>query len=68
MWRRVARLHSPSLPRRPFRCSGLLPATIGGTLGSPPVSIDAAAAVQRGLKNELQRRLGDLLDQFKRAQ
>ena len=46
----------------------VLPATIGGTLGSPRVSIDAAAAVQRGLKNELQRRLGDLLDQFKRAQ
>jgi hypothetical protein len=46
----------------------VLPATIGGTLEAPRINIDAAAAVQRGLRNELQRRLGDLLDQFKRAQ
>jgi len=46
----------------------VLPAIIGGTLGAPRINIDAAAAVQRGLRNELQRRLGDLLDQFKRAQ
>src|SRR4051812_1521870 len=46
----------------------VLPATIGGTLDSPRISIDAAAAVQRGLRNELERRLGDLLDKFKNAQ
>ena len=39
----------------------VLPATIGGTLNEPRVSIDAAETIQRGLKNELQRRLGDLL-------
>ena len=44
----------------------VLPATIGGTLSSPRISIDAAAAVQRGLRNEIQRRLGDLLDQFRK--
>lgn len=44
----------------------VLPATIGGTLSAPRISIDAAAAVQRGLRNEIQRRLGDLLDQFKK--
>jgi uncharacterized protein involved in outer membrane biogenesis len=42
----------------------VLPAVIGGTLESPRVSIDAAAAIKRGVGNELQRRLGDL---FKRA-
>lgn len=46
----------------------VLPATVGGTLSGPRINIDAAAAAQRGLRNELQRRLGDLLDQFKRAQ
>jgi uncharacterized protein involved in outer membrane biogenesis len=45
----------------------VLPATIGGTLDRPRIAIDAAAAVQRGLKNEIQRRLGGLLDKFKRA-
>ncbi len=39
----------------------VLPATIGGTLNEPRVSIDAAETIQRGLKNELQRRLGDFL-------
>jgi hypothetical protein len=39
----------------------LLPATIGGTLDTPRVSIDAAAAVRRGLRNEVQRRLKDIL-------
>jgi uncharacterized protein involved in outer membrane biogenesis len=42
----------------------VLPATIGGTLDAPRLSIDAAAAVKRGLKNEIQRRLGGLLDQL----
>jgi hypothetical protein len=39
----------------------LLPATINGTLGAPRVSIDAAAAVRRGLRNEVQRRLKGIL-------
>ncbi len=39
----------------------LLPATIGGTLDAPRVSIDAAAAVRRGLRNEVQRRLKNVL-------
>jgi uncharacterized protein involved in outer membrane biogenesis len=43
----------------------VLPASIGGTLDRPRITIDAAAAVQRGLRNEVQRRLGGLLDRFK---
>jgi len=39
----------------------LLPATIGGTLDAPRVSIDAAAAARRGLRNEVQRRLQGIL-------
>jgi hypothetical protein len=46
----------------------VLPATIGGTLGSPRLGIDARAAVGRGLRNELQRRLGGLLDGLKTPQ
>jgi AsmA protein len=38
----------------------VLPAAIGGTLEAPRVSIDAAAAIKRGIGNELRRRLGDL--------
>jgi uncharacterized protein involved in outer membrane biogenesis len=45
----------------------VLPANLGGTLNQPRITIDAAAAVQRGLRNEIQRRLGGILDQFKRA-
>jgi hypothetical protein len=44
----------------------VLPAIIGGTLDQPRVSIDAAAAVQRGIRNEVERRLKGLLDRFKR--
>lgn len=43
----------------------VLPARIGGTLGSPRITIDAVAAARRGLKNEIQRRLGDILDRFR---
>jgi hypothetical protein len=43
----------------------VLPATIRGTLGAPKLSIDAGAAVQRGLKNEVERRLKNLLDRFR---
>ncbi len=42
----------------------VLPARIGGRLGEPQLRIDAAAAVGRGLRNEVQRRLGGLLDRF----
>lgn len=43
----------------------VLPATIGGSLAQPSVMIDAAAAVQRGLRNEVERRLKGFLDRFK---
>ncbi|HEY1308761.1 MAG TPA: AsmA-like C-terminal region-containing protein [Vicinamibacterales bacterium] len=43
----------------------VLPARIGGTLSGPHLSIDAAAALQRGLRNEVQRRLQDLLGGIK---
>jgi hypothetical protein len=42
----------------------VLPARIGGTLSSPRLSIDAAAAVKRGLRNEIQRRLEGVLGGF----
>ncbi len=43
----------------------VLPATIGGTLPRPRVMIDAAAALKRGIQNELQRRLKGLFDRIK---
>ena len=43
----------------------LLPVTLGGTLAEPRVLIDATAALQRGLRNEAQRRLRGILDRFK---
>ena len=39
----------------------ILPATIGGTLEAPSVSIDTAAAARRALGNEIQRRATDFL-------
>ena len=39
----------------------VLPMVVGGSLSSPHVTIDAGAAVQRGLRNEVQRRLKDIL-------
>ena len=39
----------------------VLPATIGGTLEAPSVSIDTAAAARRALGNEIQRRATDFL-------
>ena len=44
----------------------VLPATIGGRLGAPRLSIDAAAALNRGLRNEVERRLKGLLDRLGR--
>ncbi len=42
----------------------VLPANLAGTLDAPRVTIDAAAAVKRGLKNEVGERLKGLLDRF----
>jgi hypothetical protein len=42
----------------------VLPANLGGTLDSPRVTIDAAAAAKRGLRNEVEQRLKGLLDRF----
>lgn len=38
----------------------VLPGVIGGTMASPRFTIDAGAAVRRGLRNEVQRRLKDI--------
>lgn len=45
----------------------VLPASLSGTLSAPRLSIDAAAAVKRGLKNEVEERLKGLLDRFRPA-
>lgn len=42
----------------------VLPASVGGTLQSPRVTIDTAAALKRGLRNEVEGRLKGLLDKF----
>ena len=42
----------------------VLPARIGGTIAAPRVTIDAAAAAKRGLRNEVQRRLKGILGAF----
>jgi hypothetical protein len=39
----------------------VLPAVIGGTVAAPRVTIDAGAAARRGLRNEVQRRLKNIL-------
>jgi hypothetical protein len=39
----------------------VLPAAVSGSTARPRVSIDAAAATRRGLRNEVQRRLGGIL-------
>jgi hypothetical protein len=46
----------------------VLPARIGGTLAAPRLTIDAAAAVKRGLRNEVERRLNDLLGGFRKQE
>ena len=43
----------------------VLPAVLGGTLDKPRVTIDAAAAAKRGLRNEVERRLKGVFDRFK---
>ncbi len=40
----------------------VVPARVGGSVASPRLTIDAAAAAGRGLRNEVQRRLKGLLD------
>jgi hypothetical protein len=42
----------------------VLPANLAGTLENPRVTIDAAAAMKRGLRNEVGSRLKGLLDRF----
>jgi uncharacterized protein involved in outer membrane biogenesis len=42
----------------------VLPALVGGSLESPRVTIDAAAALKRGLRNEVEGRLKGLLDRL----
>ena len=44
----------------------VLPARIGGTIAAPRLTIDAAAAAKRGLRNEVERRLKGLLEGFGR--
>ena len=44
----------------------VLPASIGGTLAMPRLTIDAAAAARRGLRNEIERRMKGLLEGFGR--
>lgn len=44
----------------------VLPASIGGTLAMPRLTIDAAAAARRGLRNEIERRLKGLFEGFGR--
>jgi uncharacterized protein involved in outer membrane biogenesis len=44
----------------------VLPAALGGTLGAPRLTIDAAAAARRGLRNEVERRLKGVLEGFGR--
>ena len=43
----------------------VLPVALGGTLSAPSVTIDTAAALQRGLRNEAGRRLKGILDRFR---
>jgi uncharacterized protein involved in outer membrane biogenesis len=44
----------------------VLPAVVGGTLSGPRLTIDAQAALKRGLRNEVERRMKDLLGGFGR--
>ena len=44
----------------------VLPASIGGTLPAPRLTIDAGAAVKRGLRNEIERRMKDLFEEVGR--
>jgi uncharacterized protein involved in outer membrane biogenesis len=44
----------------------VLPAKVSGTIDAPGVTIDAAAAAKRGLRNEVQRRLKGILEGFGR--
>jgi hypothetical protein len=42
----------------------VLPARLGGTISAPRLTIDAAAAAKRGLRNEAERRLKGILGGF----
>ena len=43
----------------------VLPVVLGGTLSAPSVTIDAAAALERGLRNEFERRLKGIFERFR---
>jgi len=43
----------------------VLPALVGGTVSQPQVRIDAAAAIRRGIRNEVEQQLKGLLDRLK---
>lgn len=43
----------------------VLPVVLSGTMNEPRVTIDAAAALQRGVRNEAERRLRGILDRFR---
>ena len=44
----------------------VLPARFGGTIAAPRLTIDAAAATKRGLRNEVERRMKGFLEGFGR--
>lgn len=44
----------------------VLPVKVGGTLGMPRVAIDTAAALKRGVRNEVEDRVKGFLDRFQR--
>jgi hypothetical protein len=44
----------------------VLPARLGGTIAAPRLTIDAAAATKRGLRNEVERRMKGFLEGFGR--
>lgn len=44
----------------------VLPASVGGTLAMPRLTIDAAAATRRGLRNEIERRMKGFLEKLRR--
>ena len=43
----------------------VLPAIVSGTVSQPRVRIDAAAAIGRGIRNEVEQQLKELLDRLK---
>lgn len=44
----------------------VLPASVGGTLAMPRLTVDAVAATRRGLRNEIERRMKGFLEKLRR--